>query len=308
MTVLVVGSVSLRLSEDTHRLPRGLARWLGDVFLHRISRFAPVSLIAVIGDDFQGGTSSCCARAMSMSAAYRGSRAGHSAGRASTSRRTSTPAPPWTPQLNVFADFSPKLNAEQRRSQYLFLANIDPGASTRCPRSNGGSSPELVALDSMNFWIDGKRSGAQQDSQRGRCPVHGRGRGAGTTLKRVTSLRRHAASWQRVPARSSSSAASTAFSSSVGTRYSPRLHSRSTTWLTHRRGRHLRFRLHGLHRRHRRHDDGRLPPRGNTRLRHGLVLRAGLQCGKDTDPVHAGHRGPLPRLYRTHILLAFERR
>ena len=59
-------------------------------------------------------------------------------------------------QLNVFAEFSPSLSAEQRRSPYLFLANIDPELQLDVLEQME-RRPDLVALDSMNFWIDGKR-------------------------------------------------------------------------------------------------------------------------------------------------------
>ena len=58
-------------------------------------------------------------------------------------------------QLNVFADFEPKLSADARSASTLFLGNIHPSlqASVReeCPDAG------FVALDSMNLWIDTTR-------------------------------------------------------------------------------------------------------------------------------------------------------
>lgn len=57
--------------------------------------------------------------------------------------------------LNVFADFRPELPEHYRDTEYVFLANIDPELQlavleqTRCPR--------FTTLDSMNYWIEGKR-------------------------------------------------------------------------------------------------------------------------------------------------------
>jgi sugar/nucleoside kinase (ribokinase family) len=55
-------------------------------------------------------------------------------------------------QLNVFADFKPNLNERQRRPDVLFLANIQPELQLdvlkQCER------PRLVALDTMNLWIN----------------------------------------------------------------------------------------------------------------------------------------------------------
>ena len=59
-------------------------------------------------------------------------------------------------QLNVFADFKPILTEEVRRVPYLFLANIDPELQ-RAVLGQMRTRPKLVALDTMNFWIQGKR-------------------------------------------------------------------------------------------------------------------------------------------------------
>jgi sugar/nucleoside kinase (ribokinase family) len=55
-------------------------------------------------------------------------------------------------QLNVFADFEPKLSEASRNSDVVFLANIQPdlqhNVRTQCRKAR------FVALDSMNLWID----------------------------------------------------------------------------------------------------------------------------------------------------------
>jgi sugar/nucleoside kinase (ribokinase family) len=54
--------------------------------------------------------------------------------------------------LNVFADFEPKLSEQSRDCDVLFLANIQPDLQrqvrSQCPDAR------FVALDSMNLWID----------------------------------------------------------------------------------------------------------------------------------------------------------
>ena len=59
-------------------------------------------------------------------------------------------------QLNVFADFDPRLSDAHRRQSYLFLANIDPELQMSV-LDQMAERPRLVALDTMNFWIDGSR-------------------------------------------------------------------------------------------------------------------------------------------------------
>jgi sugar/nucleoside kinase (ribokinase family) len=55
--------------------------------------------------------------------------------------------------LNVFADFKPKLPESFRKSKYVFLANIDPTLQRSVLHQVKGK-PKLVALDTMNYWIE----------------------------------------------------------------------------------------------------------------------------------------------------------
>jgi sugar/nucleoside kinase (ribokinase family) len=57
-------------------------------------------------------------------------------------------------QLNVFADFDPKLSDAAKASDLLFLGNIDPELQRRVRAS---SEAEFAALDSMNFWLESAR-------------------------------------------------------------------------------------------------------------------------------------------------------
>ncbi|HEV2706399.1 MAG TPA: PfkB family carbohydrate kinase [Pyrinomonadaceae bacterium] len=54
-------------------------------------------------------------------------------------------------QLNVFADFRPKLSDASRRSRLVFLGNIQPDLQSEVREQVSGA--ELVALDTMNYWI-----------------------------------------------------------------------------------------------------------------------------------------------------------
>jgi sugar/nucleoside kinase (ribokinase family) len=59
-------------------------------------------------------------------------------------------------QLNVLAEFRPRLDARLRQAPFLFLANIDPELQLDVLRQMA-TRPRIVALDTMNFWINGKR-------------------------------------------------------------------------------------------------------------------------------------------------------
>ncbi|MGO9751139.1 MAG: PfkB family carbohydrate kinase [Solirubrobacteraceae bacterium] len=58
-------------------------------------------------------------------------------------------------QLNVFADFEPKLSEQSRASDVLFLANIQPDLQRQVRAQCAGA--RFVALDSMNLWIETAR-------------------------------------------------------------------------------------------------------------------------------------------------------
>jgi sugar/nucleoside kinase (ribokinase family) len=55
-------------------------------------------------------------------------------------------------QLNVFADFQPKLSEDARRARLVFLGNIQPDLQREVREQVRGA--ELVALDTMNYWIN----------------------------------------------------------------------------------------------------------------------------------------------------------
>jgi sugar/nucleoside kinase (ribokinase family) len=62
--------------------------------------------------------------------------------------------------LNVFAGFEPKLSEASKKSRLVFLGNIQPdlqrGVREQIPDA------ELVALDTMNLWIDTTRESLQK--------------------------------------------------------------------------------------------------------------------------------------------------
>jgi sugar/nucleoside kinase (ribokinase family) len=58
-------------------------------------------------------------------------------------------------QLNVFADFQPKLSEQSRAADVLFLANIQPDLQREVRAQC--TDARFVALDSMNLWIETAR-------------------------------------------------------------------------------------------------------------------------------------------------------
>lgn len=148
--ILVVGSVAL----DSIRTPYGeVAEALGgsaSYFSFSASHFAPVSVCAVVGEDFpklhrdqleaRGVDLSGLETAPGRTFRWRGeymAELGH--------------AHTLETQLNVFADFHPKLSESQRKASWVFLANIDPDLQLEV--LSQVRRPQLVLSDTMNYWI-----------------------------------------------------------------------------------------------------------------------------------------------------------
>ena len=70
-------------------------------------------------------------------------------------------------QLNVFADFEPKLSDASRAADVLFLANIQPDLQRQVREQC--SAARFVALDSMNLWIEAARESLIETISRVDC-------------------------------------------------------------------------------------------------------------------------------------------
>lgn len=153
MSILVVGSVAY----DTVETPFGRAeRVLGgsaSFFSVAASFFAPVNLVAVVGDDFgEEQLAAFRGRPIDLGGLERtGGKTFHWQGKYSldlNSRETICT------DLNVFEHFKPRIPASYRSSEVVFLGNIDPVLQSDVLAQV--ERPRLVACDTMNFWIHGK--------------------------------------------------------------------------------------------------------------------------------------------------------
>lgn len=151
----IVGSVAL----DSVRTPLGeVSEALGGSATHAsmsASFFSPVNLVGVVGKDFPEahvellrsrrinleGLQQVEGRTFRWKGFY-----DHDLNTAHT----------LTTELNVFADFHPKLPEAYTQSEYLFLGNIDPELQSLV--LDQMVRPKLVVCDTMNFWITSKRA------------------------------------------------------------------------------------------------------------------------------------------------------
>ena len=154
MSLTVVGSIAF----DSVKTPFGeRERMLGGSAVHfalAASFFTDVSVVGPVGDDFgdaelatlgnRGIDTSDIERVADGETFFWRGHYEHDMNVAHTDDT----------QLNVFAEFEPKLSQNSCESQMLFLGNIQPDIQRRV-RSQ--SSASFAALDSMNLWIDTAR-------------------------------------------------------------------------------------------------------------------------------------------------------
>jgi sugar/nucleoside kinase (ribokinase family) len=155
MSLLVVGSVAL----DTVETPFGRADdALGGsatFFTAAASYFCPVQVVGVVGDDFpEGGIRFLESRNADLSGLMRvPGQSFRWSGVYSFDLNTRETI---DTRLGVFADFKPHIPDTFREAEWVFLGNIDP--SLQLEVLDQIRNPRLVACDTMNFWIEGKRS------------------------------------------------------------------------------------------------------------------------------------------------------
>ena len=152
MSILVVGSIAL----DTVETPFGQAEEaLGGAavyFSYAASFFNHVRLVGVVGKDFPDEHIELLeARDIDLAGLERAE--GETFRWQGRYDYDLNEAHTLDTQLNVFESFEPKIPDSFKDSDFVFLANIQPGLQLRVARQV--ASPRVVACDTMNFWIEG---------------------------------------------------------------------------------------------------------------------------------------------------------
>jgi sugar/nucleoside kinase (ribokinase family) len=152
MSLLVVGSVAFDSIRTPHGEVEGILGGSASFFSVAASWFGPVKIVAVVGDDFgeehlavfrlRSIETTGIERAPGKTFRWKGEYVGDM-----NDART------LDIQLNVFQDFSPKVPEVDAATEFVFLGNIHPKLQLHVRRQL--SKAQLVALDSMNYWIEG---------------------------------------------------------------------------------------------------------------------------------------------------------
>ncbi len=154
MGILVIGSVAL----DTVTTPFGsINEGLGGSATHfsvSASHFTDVHIVAVVGEDFPE-------KHLNLLKSRDIDIAGIEKAKGRTFRWEGkydfdlSNAQTLKTELNVLETFVPKIPDSSKNPDFLFLANIDPDLQRQVIEQSG--KPKLIALDTMNFWIEGKK-------------------------------------------------------------------------------------------------------------------------------------------------------
>jgi sugar/nucleoside kinase (ribokinase family) len=153
-SILCVGSVAL----DSVETPFGRAeRVIGGsavYFTAAASLFSEVKVVGVVGDDYPlPELEFLSERGADLSGIER--RDGESFFWAGRYHYDLNSRDTLETKLGVFAHFEPKIPAPFRAAPYVFLGNIDP--KLQHDVLDQVEDPEVVACDTMNYWIEGSR-------------------------------------------------------------------------------------------------------------------------------------------------------
>src|SRR5437660_3829126 len=157
VSLLVVGSVAFDALESPYGKVERTVGGAATYFAVAASFFAPVSLVGIVGDDFtQEDEKIFHGRRINTDGLERATgKTFFWAGRYSQNLNERVTL---GTELNVFAEFKPRLPEKYRASKYVFLANIAPDLQ-RDVLQQVKKRPKIAALDTMNYWIE--RSNAE---------------------------------------------------------------------------------------------------------------------------------------------------
>ena len=152
MSLLVVGSVAFDALESPYgKVDRALGG-AATYFAVAASFFTHVNLVGIVGEDFTEVDAQIFrGRTIDLEGLERATgKTFFWAGRYSQNLNERVTL---ATELNVFAEFKPRLPEKYRSSEYVFLANIAPDLQ-RDVLHQVKKKAKLAALDTMNYWIE----------------------------------------------------------------------------------------------------------------------------------------------------------
>lgn len=156
MKILVVGSVAYDAVETPAGKRESQLGGSASYFSTSASYFTEVGLIGVVGQDFDPADKEMF-ESLGIDTSGLIEADGNTFRWAGEYMEDINEAVTLETQLNVFGDFEPELSEAHANAPYLFLANIDPTLQMNVLTSMN-QRPKMIALDTMNLWIDIARS------------------------------------------------------------------------------------------------------------------------------------------------------
>jgi len=152
VSLLVVGSVAFDALESPYGKVDRAIGGAATYFAVAASFFTHVNLVAIVGQDFTAEDEKIFAgRHIDTEGLERAEgKTFFWAGRYSQNLNERVTL---ATELNVFAEFKPRLPEKYRNCQYVFLANIAPDLQ-RDVLHQVKKQPKIAALDTMNYWIE----------------------------------------------------------------------------------------------------------------------------------------------------------
>ncbi|HVO59070.1 MAG TPA: PfkB family carbohydrate kinase [Dongiaceae bacterium] len=152
MSLLVVGSVAFDGIESPYGKVDRIVGGAATYFAVAASFFTHVNLVGIVGDDFTSRDEAIFAKRKIDTAGLERA-PGKSFFWAGKYSENLNERVTLATDLNVFANFNPKLPEKFRSSSHVFLANIAPDLQRSVLKQVKGK-PKLAALDTMNYWIE----------------------------------------------------------------------------------------------------------------------------------------------------------
>jgi len=152
VALLVVGSVAFDGIESPYGKVDRAVGGAATYFAVAASFFTHVNLVGIVGDDFTEGDARIFhRRTINLDGLERTpGKTFFWAGRYSQNLNERVTL---ATELNVFAEFKPRLPEQYRSSEYVFLANIAPTLQSDVLHQVK-KKPKLAAMDTMNYWIE----------------------------------------------------------------------------------------------------------------------------------------------------------
>ncbi|MBT3182859.1 MAG: sugar kinase [Deltaproteobacteria bacterium] len=164
MSILVVGSVAYDNLDTPHGKRDDVLGGAATHFSTAASFFTPVHVVGVVGSDFDNAhLEFLMSKGIDVSGikVVEGGKTFRWTGKYfdDINHRETLDT-----QLGVFATFDPELSEQHAEEPFLFLANIHPSLQLKV--LDQMKEPKLVAMDTMNLWIDTTREDLQKVIER----------------------------------------------------------------------------------------------------------------------------------------------